>query len=94
MNQKNLQSGYKLSESELGEIRAITTLLRQEELKLTLVTGNTAIVPEGQKWVATQEGVAKLLNRSLNGTIARFANAQGIYGKISLNLDSGIIMKV
>ncbi len=82
-----------ISKKELGELRAINKLIRQEEYKLHVVAENTVRVPEGLKWCKTQQAIVSLLKESQERLVQRVAQAAGfeIGTSISLDLESGTI---
>ncbi|HED38066.1 MAG TPA: hypothetical protein ENI76_07465 [Ignavibacteria bacterium] len=84
----------KLTNIELGELRSINILLRQENYKLNLVKGNTALVSKGKEWVNTQKGIIALLERSFDSKITKYAQNRKIEGKIGINLKTGKIIKM
>lgn len=83
--------GKKLHPTELGEIRALTDLIRCEKFKLEQVKGNTLNVEDGKKWVKTQEGIVQLLDNAkanlISQCLQRLGYPQGT--PVSLDLATG-----
>jgi len=94
MAQRKSIYSYKLTEIELGEARAIQSLIKQEQYKLDLIKGNTALVHNGQEHAKTQGDVVKLLNGALQTHIHKLAKANNITGNVNINLEKGTITNI
>lgn len=94
MTQKNEILSYNLTETELGEARAIQSLIKQEQFKLELIKGNTALIFRGQDCARMQEDVVKLLVGALQTLIHKLATGNGVKGKVNINLETGVITNI
>ena len=94
MSKKHQILSYNLTEAELGEARAIQSLIKQEQYKLDLVKGNTALVYKGQECAKMQEDVVKLLNGAFQTLIHKLAKGADIKGKVNINLETGVIRNI
>lgn len=81
--------GKKLAREELGELRILERLIRTEELKLSLVKNNTAVVPQHQAYINQREAIIQLLRNERENFVARCAHRLGFTGPITLDLESG-----
>ncbi len=53
----------KITISELGELRSINKLVRQQDFLFSVVAENSYFVHKGQQWLKTQGDVVKLLKQ-------------------------------
>lgn len=84
----------KLSNEELGELMAYEELIKREQVKLELVTGNTAIVHNGKEWVKTQEGIVKVLKAKKEHIIFQMSSRRGFKGGVKIHLQTGMIYPI
>ena len=94
MTQKNLILSYKLTKSELGEARAIQSLVKQEQYKSEIIKGNTALVHKGLDCDKTQRDIAKLLEGSFQTFMYKLAKEHNMKGEVSINLETGVITNI
>lgn len=94
MLKKIKMSKYKLKRHELGELRALKQLIREEDYKHALVRDNTAVVHNGKEYEKTLKSVIVLLGSAFENALSKIAHANGITGKIELDLERGIIFEV
>lgn len=80
-----------LSPMQLGEVRSFERLIREEKLKLALVSGNTLLVKGGKKWVETQTDIVNLLEGQKQALLNRFFSELGFPegAQLSLDLETG-----
>lgn len=89
-----MSNKQELKDFELGELRSLQRLIKQEEVKYALVVKNTAMVVKGQEWAKTQEGVIKVLKAYLDEQIFDIAKQRGMQGAVTVDLEQGIIQTV
>lgn len=83
--------GHRLSKYELGELRDLQRLVKEEAFKLKVVKGNTALVRHHKRWVERQEDMVKLLEVQREDFINLCCQDRGIGGAVSIDLTSGRI---
>lgn len=98
----------KLTEQELGELRAMHEIIKREQYKYGLVKGNTAVITMSKErtdkekkelakfmpqWLEVQEGLIKVLSVAREDFINALCTSKGITGKVSIDLETGVITK-
>jgi hypothetical protein len=83
----------KLSRVELGELRALTKIIKEHEYVYNKVAENSVMVQKGQQWLTTQNDILKLLKNArqnfISGVAAQYGFTVGI--NVTVNLETGEI---
>ena len=82
-----------LTDSELLEIRELNRFVGLEHYRANQVKGNTALIPDGQKYASQLEAVARLMENSKNSWISSKLQECGyeVGTATSINLADGKI---
>lgn len=83
----------KLTEQELGEIRALHQIVKLEQWKLLLAEQNTAVFHNYEDWIKTQKCLLNLINNEKENFISQVCHGKGIKGKVSIDLETGNIIE-
>jgi hypothetical protein len=81
----------RLNREELGELRLLMKMIKQEEFKLSLVKHNTSRVPHGQDWCKQQEAIIDLLQQYKTELVNEYSRARNITGNVVIDLEHGTI---
>lgn len=86
--------GKKMSKQELGELRAINKLIKQERYKAHVISKNTARIHKGQDFLKQHENLVALLEEEQTNLISRIAAQAGfeVGVPVEVNLESGAMM--
>lgn len=83
--------GKKLTTQELGELRALERIIREEQFKVALVEKNTIVVKGAKEYAERHRGIIQLLGNEKENFISKCAHRLGFEGPVSLNLETGKI---
>lgn len=83
-----------LTAQELNELQELTRVASAEKWKAMQVKGNTALVPDGQKYSEQSEAVSRLLENIRNQWLsAKLAECGAVKDEeVSINLQTGEIL--
>lgn len=83
----------KISRVELGELRALTKIIKEQEYIYNKVAENSVMVHKGQQWMITQNDILKLLKQARQNFISLVASDYGftVGVNVSVNLETGEI---
>lgn len=86
--------GKKMSQQELGELRAINKLIKQEEYKAHVLSKNTYSVHKGQDYLKSIEGLVALLKAEQQNLVSHIAARAGfeVGVPVEVNLETGSLI--